>query len=1559
MAIVRKIGINEYVEKSGEQIARIWPIDAYEIPAKIKALASEYHVLKVPLLGQHCLYAGGAIKTGTSDWCGRTSSSMAFNWFELMKGGDPKERYISHWHGGTPGNYLELRHTSGYRAFHLNRNGEPLKKNDDRGGQYLVQGESNAEYPANGELPVPPSLRFPEVENGKFTGLLGTLQYKRGFLYPYPSEEPLQKKRFEDARAIAQSSELIDEKFKTVLASLRANNPVVLFSGVSGSPNSTDGAIHIILLVGYFYIPENGRDNLWILVANPATLGQLIGQNLATPIDKSKDNDLHALAQLGPQHDMIRIDGGDWYGARASLSLMRARHFFDPQTMSDVPYDLMLDYWTGPKDHSAKGGLFFYSDRLTDAPPELVDTTLGGATVAFPFDDAVEAPSPVRYLFLNETSTKGGYYPLGLHQNIHAGVHLEPIAPPGPLAPVRALGPGYVVAARLAAGLPSSIAAGDPAGAVQNTELAKEIAGGSNAFVLLRHELAEILPKDASGDPKKFTFYSLAMHLATPNWSNASLAKQFAAVPWLDALVRRRNGSILIADPSLGDGGKVCMPVKPVTAKTMSGGKIEAFGATFAEKVEFSLGPTEPGRTTAVCRAEDPDVKEALDALASGKVLTFTRPSLKVGRGEILGYVPGEGGFLHWEIFAPAEAEGGLEKMLGFAAEKLGLGADFFKAFKEKTENNFLDPEDEELATLLDMLPGDDGDKKGKLDTEYAPAALVALMTTPDKLVFATEKPAGVTPKPGELSYPLTIEIEDFRKSMPAGERTLTMKFDPDTFPPRQVKFDPKKGKVDVMVPAGARKIILESADFFLELGSQVTTPAEDAAHFKRIASARLRKATVEHLNTWSKDGLVKEMLVRFANKEAELEPYAKAVAFWANDEEAVLGEDGKEEPLFAASAGPGQLPEKTKLAHAHPIIVTWLVGLLLKHGFAKLVADFPPVVGSEAAEKLLYLGWMPSYAPAPKRRVGDVVHAVAVAAGEIAGSKEIVLQAKLAGADKPFVITKGRYAAGFLHAPVSCPFWGDATLELPEQTAEIAETSLSVLAPSLGDAGAPEKNKQTGIYTWSLQFSANRPSLIHGFVVMKYWIVEAGKVPEGEGTDAPMVIPIEAMPPKPVESLLEYDPTGHFIVAAKPTKKVKDPKVSASFAFSEYQKVFAGGSFKLSKALAERIEKVRGAYAVAQKKKGITSAGTKIVSLAESGLSARITSSSKDANYFKRFVEAAEGLAAEFTKVEKSETDVLLEVAAPLATDAGPVLTTFDPGAAFGKLLADNTLGPKEEMHIRFGVIFQNGGRLVRASGADSPGAGMVAVDAATLRGEASEVLEAWAPTATAKLRKPQFGPITKAIGGKTLTLSAELFGASADWLKAKPMIVFTDKKGNEVKIGKAKANLLTATIDLDDKRVAGANITFKAKVTNAAAVFDGEKISVSEVSFDYDTTPKLGKPAVTFTTADMEVRCEAHAFPTNRVLEIEVFKVGLAGEENTGLRTVASFANPYSDVKYQGFPNGQGAVLARIGRKALAKKAAAGDKLKIVVQRPKNNEKVLDVTIEAENTEETVPEA
>ena len=52
MAIVRKIGINEYVEKSGEQIVRIWPIDAYEIPAKIKALASEYHVLKVPLLGQ-------------------------------------------------------------------------------------------------------------------------------------------------------------------------------------------------------------------------------------------------------------------------------------------------------------------------------------------------------------------------------------------------------------------------------------------------------------------------------------------------------------------------------------------------------------------------------------------------------------------------------------------------------------------------------------------------------------------------------------------------------------------------------------------------------------------------------------------------------------------------------------------------------------------------------------------------------------------------------------------------------------------------------------------------------------------------------------------------------------------------------------------------------------------------------------------------------------------------------------------------------------------------------------------------------------------------------------------------------------------------------------------------------------------------------------------------------------------------------------------------------------------------------------------------------------------
>jgi len=66
------------VERTGDTLMRVFPVDNYEFPDEIKRQAREWHVLKVPLLGQQMLQ--GVQKP---DWCGRTSASMVYNYFQL------------------------------------------------------------------------------------------------------------------------------------------------------------------------------------------------------------------------------------------------------------------------------------------------------------------------------------------------------------------------------------------------------------------------------------------------------------------------------------------------------------------------------------------------------------------------------------------------------------------------------------------------------------------------------------------------------------------------------------------------------------------------------------------------------------------------------------------------------------------------------------------------------------------------------------------------------------------------------------------------------------------------------------------------------------------------------------------------------------------------------------------------------------------------------------------------------------------------------------------------------------------------------------------------------------------------------------------------------------------------------------------------------------------------------------------------------------------------------------------------------------------------------------
>lgn len=98
-----------------------------------------------------------------------------------------------------------------------------------------------------------------------------------------------------------------------------------------------------------------------------------------------------------------------------------------------------------------------------------------------------------QYYQANERDGAGGWYPMGMNQTWHGGIHI-----PGKKGDkVLAMFDGVIVAARF------------------GTEAVKL---GHNNFIVLRHDIP--IPSRSGGDPKIFTFYSLYMHLAPIDFRN-------------------------------------------------------------------------------------------------------------------------------------------------------------------------------------------------------------------------------------------------------------------------------------------------------------------------------------------------------------------------------------------------------------------------------------------------------------------------------------------------------------------------------------------------------------------------------------------------------------------------------------------------------------------------------------------------------------------------------------------------------------------------------------------------------------------------------------------------------------------------------------------------------------------------------------------------------------------------------------------------------------------------------------------------------------------------------
>lgn len=732
-------------ESQGDVTMRVFPVDSYEFPEEIKKKAQEWHVIKVPLLGQK-------IDDGErADWCGRTSASMVYNYFQLLKGGDPRERYITHSRAGNPKNALDLRYPTGHRAFFQHFADQPELNRGWEGypsGNYEVTSshlEFDASRSVDGEVPLPLSQLLSADESKRPKGVGGVLRYLSTSDDAALEGRLLPTGKRDAADRIAGDEDAIRERFAHIIKCLKANNPVVIYTGL-GTPSARFGRpLHIIVICGYCILKTGGKSQLWLVTADPSSKKHLVTKNLLSAPNPTGNCDLgHALSL---EHDLFRIQSGVFPKENtkitgfASLNLVRGGAFFKVNpTTPGTPNNRFLDH----KDRT--GGYYIYRERQTHAPAEVVDSSFGRPRYVFPLRGGNAANHPWQCYYNNESLDTGigGYYVLGLQRNLHGGVHLFPPAGQD-FTPVSAIAPGYVVAARLPSEEASCLAPG-----------VAEAIGNWPGFVLVRHEVEE-RPRDegpkkdgSQEEVRKGVFYTLYMHLRSPAFpadlapkkpeqpgatpsrkptDTTAFNKYLQEVPWFRELYKRRFGAwvnvsavekvplggLFWSQESVDDADQ--QPPAKGTQTPKRYRVLTAEGPPIPIQV-----PGAPDKVQWLYKGPPGNLVEALKQLAAGKVVTFDEPFFPVGTGEVLGFAgplppelapppaqfevrPSEdvptrrkkfslrSGFLHFQVFVPkGEADNGLQ-LLTELAKQLdtagGKAPEFFEV--EDQDDNFLE----------------------------------------------------------------------------------------------------------------------------------------------------------------------------------------------------------------------------------------------------------------------------------------------------------------------------------------------------------------------------------------------------------------------------------------------------------------------------------------------------------------------------------------------------------------------------------------------------------------------------------------------------------------------------------------------------------------------------------------------------------------------------------------------------------------------------------------------------------------------------------------------------
>lgn len=320
-------------------------------------------------------------------WCGRTSASMIYNYYMLVR----------------------------------NKTSEMIVNQRDKAPYDLVyqheQNEAQRIAAAGFNL-------FDPLTRSKSGTWLDVKLFPKSARAKYPSPPTN-----EQIKAILDGAEAVDrndesKKVKaSIFDSLDRNNPMVFFSAIS-ERKSIESSTHIIVISGY---EERDDGHIWLQIDDPSTM---IGK-----VDMLKGQ--------GSQDNLSVEDGGSWTRKeyRGSKYWIKASRLFEPnEHTTDGESDLWCDNANPNRD-----GFNIYINVDGETPNSPFSYPKFG--ICFPLDDknAVTKQTIQEYYDHTEREHDGGNFPLGTNTVWHGGVHLHTNVG----STVVACADGTVVAARL------------------------------------------------------------------------------------------------------------------------------------------------------------------------------------------------------------------------------------------------------------------------------------------------------------------------------------------------------------------------------------------------------------------------------------------------------------------------------------------------------------------------------------------------------------------------------------------------------------------------------------------------------------------------------------------------------------------------------------------------------------------------------------------------------------------------------------------------------------------------------------------------------------------------------------------------------------------------------------------------------------------------------------------------------------------------------------------------------------------------------------------------------